>query len=305
MSTKAKAEAKFRAVVVSKGGEAVTNYVNSHTKVRLRCRHGHEWEVSPSSVVYQGTWCPTCSGRSSEAAETKLRSVVAEKGGEVVTNYVNSQTKVRLRCAEGHEWEVKPTSVVHMGTWCPTCASRGRSHRKVRKGPSDARLRAIVASKGGEVLGTYVHSQTNVRLRCGHGHEWDARPANVVGHGTWCPTCAREAHGAKVSQWRQRRKEASSSPAAPSPAASDISLAALVLAMSRVGIDRIEEGNSRQAASRIAIWQKIAGPVVLDGRKVVIGAEVIERNVGLVLPGIEKLTAEGFERRLGEIVAGA
>lgn len=297
------AEARFRTVVESKGGVVVCDYVNASTKVLLRCGHGHEWEATPNSIANNGTWCPTCAGKSPEAAEARFRTVVTEKGGEVVGGYRGVGKNIRLRCARGHEWEARPAHVTNNGTWCPKCANVARSETpRIVSSPwqAEERFRATVVEKGGEVVGHYAGTMAGVRLRCSHGHEWKATPLNVVHHGSWCPTCARECR--KITKNRQ---ETPSSPAAPSPAASDISLAALLLAMSRVGIDHIEEGNARQALSRIAIWQKIAGPVVLDGRRVAIGAEDIERNIGIVIPGVETLTADDFERRLGELVAGA
>lgn len=304
-------EARLRSAAAEKGGTVLGNYFNSYTKIRLRCAEGHEWETRPTSII-QGAWCPTCHGKSPEVAEAKFRAVVSERGGEVVGDYVDTITKVRLRCSHGHDWDVVPRSVTSMGSWCPTCACgprskkvKGKTRKNRSKAEAEAAFREIVAAKGGEVVGKYVNMLTKVRLRCAEGHELEAKPTSIVHSGTWCPRCARQAHGAKVSRWRERRKASSSSPVAPLPAAYDISLAALVLTMSRVGVDRIDENNAKQAFSRIAIWQKIAGPVVLDGRKVVIDAEDVEKHVGLVLPGIEKLTADGFERRLGEIVAGA
>ncbi|MBF0300806.1 MAG: zinc-ribbon domain-containing protein [Oligoflexia bacterium] len=37
-------------------------YINSKTKLRWKCKCGHEWEAIPSSVKI-GRWCPKCGGR--------------------------------------------------------------------------------------------------------------------------------------------------------------------------------------------------------------------------------------------------
>ena len=43
------------------------------------------------------------------------------KGGECLsTEYINRKTKLRWRCAEGHEWEAT-SHHVKRGTWCGTC----------------------------------------------------------------------------------------------------------------------------------------------------------------------------------------
>lgn len=180
-----KVEAKFRSIVATKGGVVVGEYAGSLAKVRLRCSHGHEWEVVPNSVANNDTWCPKCVNVARmEAAKIKFRSVVSEKGGEVLGDYTGTMNKVRLRCVHGHEWEATPNSVVSLGSWCPTCA---------RQSPevAETKFRAVVASKGGEVLGAYVRSKSKIRLRCRHGHEWEAWPPHIVS-GHWCPTCYRD-----------------------------------------------------------------------------------------------------------------
>ena len=52
--------------------------------------------------------------------------MLAEKHDGVClsTVYVNSYTKLRWRCVEGHEWETTPSAMelrVKTGYWCPKC----------------------------------------------------------------------------------------------------------------------------------------------------------------------------------------
>jgi len=44
-----------------RGGKCLSRiYVNSQTKLRWRCKRGHEWEAAPSNVKHNATWCPKC-----------------------------------------------------------------------------------------------------------------------------------------------------------------------------------------------------------------------------------------------------
>jgi len=43
-----------------------TDYVNGHTRLRWRCRNGHEWLATAESVKNAGTWCATCGAGISE-----------------------------------------------------------------------------------------------------------------------------------------------------------------------------------------------------------------------------------------------
>lgn len=50
----------FKILARKKGGECLTKkYVNSKTKLKYRCKLGHEWEAVPSSIKI-GYWCPVC-----------------------------------------------------------------------------------------------------------------------------------------------------------------------------------------------------------------------------------------------------
>ena len=46
---------------ISLGGQCLTTtYRNSHQKLTWTCRFGHSWSASAGSVLYNGSWCPTC-----------------------------------------------------------------------------------------------------------------------------------------------------------------------------------------------------------------------------------------------------
>ncbi|NVM28771.1 MAG: hypothetical protein HWN65_08005 [Candidatus Helarchaeota archaeon] len=110
-----------------KGGEILsTEYINGYTKIKCRCVEGHIWEAMPYSVR-EGHWCLKCSGKkkgleqksSLEALKEFLRQ--HHKGGEILsTEYINKRTKITIRCAEGHIWEITPDNL-KQGKWCPLC----------------------------------------------------------------------------------------------------------------------------------------------------------------------------------------
>ena len=136
----------------------------------------------------------------------RLKRLARARGGVLLSRaYVNDTTKLRFRCAAGHEWMQSPGGV-RQGKWCARCG-RART-AALRKAPAIARLRRIVARGGGAILSPeYVNSQTKLRFRCGAGHEWQAVPGSILS-GTWCPTCAdaaRARHHRKRAQRVFRR----------------------------------------------------------------------------------------------------
>ena len=53
---------------------------------------------------------------------SEMQALARKKGGRCLsTVYNNFKTKLRWRCAKGHEWEATPGNVKHGGTWCPKC----------------------------------------------------------------------------------------------------------------------------------------------------------------------------------------
>lgn len=119
---------------------------------------------------------------------SELRKIAVSKGGRCLSrNYEGSEVALEWTCAVGHRWAALPYRI-KAGNWCGRC-SRAEFHR-----PGAERIfgkfLAIVKSKGGRCLTrAYKGSQTPLPLSCARGHRWSARPANVIHHGTWCPSC--------------------------------------------------------------------------------------------------------------------
>lgn len=114
----------------SQGGQCLSDsYLGAKVKLKWRCEIGHEWEAIPDSVK-RGTWCPHCAGQI-RLTLANIQELARSKGGECLsTEYINADTKMRWRRAEGHEW----TSVsyhIKAGSWCPVC-SAGKSERICR-----------------------------------------------------------------------------------------------------------------------------------------------------------------------------
>ena len=125
--------ADLRKIARSRGGTLLsTIYVNGREPLSWRCRAGHVWQASASYVkpngFHSGTWCPLCprrmKGRPARLSIEEMQEIAQQRGGKCLSStYVNGSTKLKWRCAEGHEWEAKPM-FVKAGTWCPACAGR-------------------------------------------------------------------------------------------------------------------------------------------------------------------------------------
>ena len=205
---------RLRRIARKRGGALLSRaYVNDRTPLRFRCAEGHEFEQRPQDTT-RDHWCTACGrARCAEArkapARVKFYGIVAERGGAVLwPEYVNSQTRTRFRCAEGHEWETTPNSI-NSGSWCRAChRALHIRHPERRSGLNAIRAREVrerldraVKSHGGEILPPgFVNFKTPLQLRCEHGHTW-TMPPDSIQDGAWCPRCKEEA---LMSELRER-----------------------------------------------------------------------------------------------------
>lgn len=178
------AEANFRSAVEAQRGTVIGEYVNARTKVLCRCREGHDCYPMPTSTTTRGIGiCRTCARQDPKVSEAKFRAAVEAQGGTVLGEYVNTNTPVRVLCAQSHECRPWPSYVYSGGGICAICSGRAR-------GLSGPAFRQRVADLGGTLLGDHVSTNTPVLVRCREGHENRVIPKHVVKGTGICRTCA-------------------------------------------------------------------------------------------------------------------
>ncbi len=187
-----KTQEQFNAEVetINPNVEVIGKYTGHHNKIHVRCMAcGFEWTPFANSLL-KGYGCPSCANhipRSKEQFVAELTEINPDV--EVLGEYVNTQTKVEVRCKTcGHIWSPVASSLLQ-GTGCSKCARRriADSRRKTQSQFVDE-----LAEKNPyiEVVGRYIASQAHIRVRCGIcGHEWDGIPLNLL-HGMGCPNCS-------------------------------------------------------------------------------------------------------------------
>lgn len=175
----------MHAVARSKGGKCLsTKYSGVLNKLRWQCKEGHVWESKPRNVR-NGCWCPVCSRGEVYGVKISIKDMqelAMSRSGECLSDkYINSTTKLRWQCKEGHEWEARPSSI-KKGSWCPKCYGRVLTIQDMHD---------LALSRRGKCLSEeYLGSRTDLAWRCEDGHTWFAKPVYVKS-GTWCPECAR------------------------------------------------------------------------------------------------------------------
>merc|ERR1711879_801354 len=106
-------------VATARGGECISKeYQNAKSKLLWRCSKGHEWWAKLDHVKNSKSWCPECL----KLTIADAHEIAGVRGGECLSEvYQNKRSKLRWRCAEGHEWEASLCSVKNQNSWCPDC----------------------------------------------------------------------------------------------------------------------------------------------------------------------------------------
>ena len=158
-------------------------FISTHSKLKWRCSLGHEWDATLSSIEHSNSWCPHCSGRA-RLGISDAQQLASKFGGECLSsNYKNSRSPLRWRCAKGHEWKSSYGSALG-GSWCPECKGVKRLTLQ------DAQQ--IASERGGECLSVkYKNTKTKLLWLCSLGHEWEATLDGIKNGNSWCPICAK------------------------------------------------------------------------------------------------------------------
>ena len=103
---------------------------------------------------------------------------------EVVSKYISSKEKVKVRCLKcDHEWYASPSNLLK-GFGCPECARKAltKTHDEFVK-----QMNGI--NPNIEVIGRYINDNVKIDIRCKIcGHEWKAKPSNLIQR-FGCPNC--------------------------------------------------------------------------------------------------------------------
>ena len=167
----------------------------------------HQWTTSGNKRAYQGTGCPSCSGRvvhsdgrnSISITHPKLAEEFdIERNAPLTPDMVKygSYKKVYWRCSDcSNEWLATPNNRTALGRGCPVCSNQAVH--------SDGRnsLRMVNPKLSGEfdiernapLTPETVVAGTNRRLHwiCSEcSHKWIAQCASRNSNGRGCPACS-------------------------------------------------------------------------------------------------------------------
>ncbi len=116
---------KIMALINKNNHKLLSEFINKRTKVLIDFNCGHEphW-ITPQNYK-QGKVCPKCSGKCSDQAKENFIDSINSNNYKLLSDYVNSATKVLIDFNCGHEphW-INPYHYKN-GHRCPLCKNKG------------------------------------------------------------------------------------------------------------------------------------------------------------------------------------
>ena len=179
-------------------------YVNSHTKMKVRCEYGHSFEIRPCDLL-NGYGCPFCGGTKKMTNEEFIEN------SKIIHNnffsyerckFTNVSSKVIVTCPIHGDFEVKASNHLN-GANCKMCSKEGISHKislRPKHNASTKKLTTeIFKQKLKEKWGDryicpknteYINNKTPIEIICKEHGIFTITPNHILG-GRGCPICGK------------------------------------------------------------------------------------------------------------------
>lgn len=167
-----------------------TTYINSQTKMRYRCPHHPDKELSIRYYsLKDGHGCPYCAGKGSYTFE-EVKNAFSKRGYELLeAKYKDNKTKMRYQCPFHQDKKISITFKDFLnGHGCPYCgkietAKKNRLPFHIIKRAFEERGYILLETK-------YINSSTPMRYRCPYHPKKELKITyNAVQQGQGCPYC--------------------------------------------------------------------------------------------------------------------
>lgn len=171
---------------IEKGGKCLsTKFINRKTRVKFECAEGHRWEVLPTIIFYERTWCKKCAGLAKLGLDD-MKKLAIERGEVCLSKrFKDRESNLRWKCAVGHIFEYTP-KMIQRGSWCPKC----KSHKKCSK--SLELMKKWAAKREGKCLSTtYINNEDQLVWEFKNGHQFKKNRDQIkqLTAANWCSKC--------------------------------------------------------------------------------------------------------------------
>ena len=187
-------------------------YVNSYTKVKIRCKEHGIFLQTPNSHI-SGNNCPSCARRRAggkrKTTEQWIATAKAKHGNKFEyseAEYLNKNTTLKIICPTHGPFFQRPDNHLRSPTGCPECSFAAR---RIDDSDIISQFRKVHGDRYDYAKVRYRNIDTHVTIICEIHGEFSQTPFNHKG-GQGCPACAKEYRpGKRVgrTEWIRRWRE--------------------------------------------------------------------------------------------------
>lgn len=162
------------------------SYTSVHKKLTIKCPQNHTFNMTYANFQ-QGQRCPTCGVKvRSEKAKydyDEVKSCLGSEGYELLSDeYINVKEKLKLKCPQGHIWEVTLDSF-NSGSRCKHCYGNIKFDFEY--------VKEYIESFGYKLLSsTYLNCDSKLDLECPNGHKFRMSFYNFKNKNNRCSICS-------------------------------------------------------------------------------------------------------------------
>jgi hypothetical protein len=129
-----RAKDEFISLVSANGHLLLSDYIDAKSKVLIdyKCCHAPHWLTPNNYKKEKGSGCPKCSKKCPRQAKEELINLVKSNGHVLLSEYVNSDTKVLIDFKCGHVPYSIPPKKYKNGRGCLLC-SESKGEKRIRE----------------------------------------------------------------------------------------------------------------------------------------------------------------------------
>jgi hypothetical protein len=162
-------------------------YVNSGTKLRLRCiKCRRLWKARAHDLRQTDGGCPRCGhnrgGQKRAYTHDQIVQELAKQRIVLLSTYRSSQKSIRVRFEQCGHTVWRTWNTIQCGIGCPKCAPNAR--------PTHKDYRLLAAKFEGQVLEIARTSNLQSKWRCSIGHIFRRPFISIKELGTFCTICS-------------------------------------------------------------------------------------------------------------------
>ena len=174
-----------------------TNYVNSSTKMKIRCSCGNIFIKDFNHFKRGQDTCPSCSldrcKNKNKLSYKEVSEYISSHGCLLLSNdYNNNLEKLKIRCQCGNIFYKDFSHFKRGQNRCPKCGHEINTKKRIKYTLEVAK--DILKEKGYEMLNEneYIDGYKPIKCKCSKGHIFDIKIGCLVIGKSGCRKCANE-----------------------------------------------------------------------------------------------------------------